>query len=101
MRGSTFSGFDWDNGNIGKCQKHGVSIEEIEALLLSEPAVYPDALHSDDEERWQAIGRTKAGRAVFVVFTFREGEDGDRIRPLGARYMHAKEVQNYERSHET
>jgi uncharacterized protein len=101
MQGSTFSGFDWDDGNIGKCQKHGVSIGEIEALLLSEPAVYPDALHSNEEERWQAIGRTNAGRAIFVVFTVRQIEGNPWIRPLGARYMHAKEVQNYERSHET
>ncbi len=28
------SGFDWDDGNIEKCQKHGVSLEEIEALFL-------------------------------------------------------------------
>jgi predicted DNA binding CopG/RHH family protein len=28
--------FDWDEGNRLKCQKHGVSIEEIEDLLLSE-----------------------------------------------------------------
>ena len=27
------SGFDWDDGNIQKCQKHKVSIEEIEALF--------------------------------------------------------------------
>jgi uncharacterized protein len=101
MDGPTFAGFDWDEGNVEKCQKHGVSIGEIEALLLSEPATYPDALHSSDEERWQAIGRTAAGRAIFVVFTFRDDGDGQWIRPIGARYMHAKEVQNYERSHET
>jgi uncharacterized DUF497 family protein len=27
------SGFDWDSGNRDKCQKHGVSIAEIEALF--------------------------------------------------------------------
>jgi hypothetical protein len=27
------SGFDWDDGNRAKCQKHGVSIAEIEALF--------------------------------------------------------------------
>lgn len=101
MQGLAFSGFDWDDGNIAKCQKHGVSLDEIEALLLNEPAVYPDAFHSGEEERWQAIGRTLAGRAIFVVFTLREDDGEQRIRPIGARYMHAKEVQNYERSHET
>ena len=27
------SGFDWDEGNRGKCQKHGLSISQIEAFL--------------------------------------------------------------------
>ena len=29
------SGFAWDRGNLEKCQKHGVSSDEIEALLRS------------------------------------------------------------------
>jgi hypothetical protein len=28
-----FSGFDWDSGNLEKCQKHGVSADIIEALF--------------------------------------------------------------------
>ncbi|WP_238360546.1 BrnT family toxin [Iningainema tapete] len=39
-------GFDWDEGNLKKCQKHGVSIEEIEALFLSEVRIAPDPQHS-------------------------------------------------------
>ena len=29
-----FDGFDWDDGNRGKCQMHGVSIKEIESSGL-------------------------------------------------------------------
>ena len=29
----TIDGFDWDDGNIDKCQKHGMSIFEIESLI--------------------------------------------------------------------
>ena len=29
---SALSGVDWDAGNLTKCQKHGVSIEEIEEV---------------------------------------------------------------------
>jgi len=29
----TVAGFDWVDGNHAKCQKHGVSIAEIEALF--------------------------------------------------------------------
>ena len=28
-----FDGFDWDDGNREKCQRHGVSIAEIEHAL--------------------------------------------------------------------
>jgi len=33
------SGFDWDEGNRGKCEKHGVAIAEIEALFVRGPAL--------------------------------------------------------------
>ncbi len=57
----------------------------------------PDAGHSLTEERLWAIGKTDAGRYVFVVFTFRE-QDGIRlIRPISARYMHRKEIDAYEK----
>ena len=95
------SGFDWDDGNRQKCQKHGVSIEEIESVFANDPVVYRDEIHSRDEERWQAIGRTLRGRAVFVVFTIRQVHEGWRIRPVSARFMHVREVENYGRTHET
>lgn len=91
------SGFDWDDGNFQKCQKHGVSIEEIEALF-SNPivAIAPDIKHSEAEERFLAIGMSTKGRYIFVVFTFREDREEKFIRPISARYMHEKEVQRYE-----
>ena len=41
-----FSGFDWDEANRAKCQKHGVSIAEIEDLFGRVVSVAPDAEHS-------------------------------------------------------
>ena len=40
-------GFDWDGGNRAKCQKHGVSIAEIEALFSNAPRIAPDPKHSE------------------------------------------------------
>ena len=57
------AGFDWDEGNRGKCQKHGVSLDEIEDLFLGEPGVAPDLKHSAQETRFIAAGRTTAGIA--------------------------------------
>ena len=65
------TGFDWDGGNRAKCQKHGVSIAEIEALFRNAPGVAPDPKHSEDEDRMIAVGRTTTGRPVFVAFTLR------------------------------
>jgi uncharacterized DUF497 family protein len=93
-----FIGFEWDEGNREKCRKHGVSRSAIESLFTGAGvAVLPDAAHSQQEQRFRAIGRTRAGRAVFVVFTLRHIEGEVLIRPISARYMHTKEVQAYEK----
>jgi uncharacterized DUF497 family protein len=89
--------FDWDDANRDKCARHGVSVTEIEALFAGELAVHPDPEHSQQEERLKAIGVTNAGRYVFVVFTLRERGGQSLIRPISARYMHAKEVAHYEK----
>jgi uncharacterized protein len=93
-----FDGFDWDEGNTAKCQKHGLSRREIEALFLSGPRVAPDVMHSESEQRFLAIGQyDSTQRPVFVVFTFREKLGGLLVRPISARYMHTKEIKSYER----
>jgi uncharacterized protein len=91
------TGFDWDIGNRAKCEKHGVSIAEIEALFVGAPRIAPDPKHSDGEDRMIAVGRTNTGRPVFVAFTLRTKNRRRLIRPVTARYMHAKEIVAYEK----
>jgi uncharacterized protein len=94
-----FSGFDWDDANRHKCQRHGVSIAEIEDLFGGPVVVLPDVDHSQAERRFRAVGRTSEGRLMFVVFTHR-GHGGDmNLRPISARYMHRKEARNYEKTY--
>jgi uncharacterized protein len=88
--------FDWDAANLEKCRKHGVSIAEIEDLLASGPSIAPDPKHSLSEQRFIAIGRNAAGRPMFVAFTLRRRGRRSLIRPISARYMHAKEIARYE-----
>ncbi len=91
-----FAGFDRDDGNIEKCQKHGVSIEEIEALFSSvEFTVFEDDFHSVDEHRLRMIGRNPGGRFIFLGFTIRMFEGEDFVRVFTARYMRKKEIDNY------
>jgi len=89
------SEFDWDQGNTAKCQKHGLSIPEIEAFFAGNPMVAEDDRHSIDEKRLIAIGMNRAGRMIFVGFTIRLHEGRQLIRPITARYMGEKEFLRY------
>lgn len=89
-------GFDWDAGNREKCQKHGVSLAEIEALFSSVVSVFPDPGHSTKETRLRAIGRAAQGRYIFIAFTLRNRNGAQLVRPINARYMHVKEIRHYE-----
>jgi hypothetical protein len=90
-------GFDWDDGNRTKCQKHGVSISQIEAVFTHDPQIAPDLRHSDEEDRLIAVGRSGTGRPLFVAFTIRTRNNRRLIRPVSARYMHAGEIASYEK----
>jgi uncharacterized protein len=92
-----FSGFDWDDGNRSKCQHHGVTLSEVEGLFRKPIAVLPDPEHSHTEERFKAIGTTDKGRHVFLTFTFRRRGGKLLVRPIGARYMHRREIEHYEK----
>ena len=91
------TGFEWDKGNRHKCRKHGVALAAIESAFHGVMSVFPDPAHSQDEERFIAIGKTSQGRHVFVAFTLRHYDGETFIRPISARYMHRKEVEYYEK----
>jgi uncharacterized protein len=88
------TGFDWDDGNWPKCGKHGVLREEIEEVFLGAPSVMPAP--NPNESRMRAIGKTNAGRYVFLVFTLRKANRQTLLRPVSARFMHQKEIDHYE-----
>lgn len=70
MQNRFFVAFSWDDANRRKCQKHGVSIEEIEYVLAhAATLVVPTPTKLDSETRFLAIGRTRQARYTFVVFT--------------------------------
>ena len=92
------AGVEWDEGNWPKCGKHGVSQEEIEFVL--ENMTFRIADPNPMEQRFRTAGRAQSGRVVFVVYTYRtQGRtQGARtfLRPISARFMHPKEVREYE-----
>ena len=89
-------GFDWDEGNLRKCQKHGVSVASIEDLFSRPVMMIPDTAHSHAEKRFWAIGEAE-NRHVFVAFTIRKKDGENFLRPISARYMHRKEIDWYEK----
>jgi uncharacterized protein len=92
-----FDGFDWDEGNTEKCQKHGVSLGDIETLFQNDDLhIAPDIAHSDFEKRFRAVGRARSDRMLFLIFTFRKRETTTLIRVISARFMHKREAEEYE-----
>ena len=91
------SGFDWDDGNARKNDKHGVSMAEAEQLFFNNPLLLvADAKHSHAEQRYHALGKTADGRTLHITFTLRK--TGEKIRVISARDMHKKERTIYEQT---
>ena len=86
--------FDWDDGNAEKnWLRHRVSQAESEQVFFNRPLVVAeDELHSGTELRHYALGRTDAGRLLFVVYTLR----GEKVRIISARDMIRRERKEYE-----
>jgi uncharacterized DUF497 family protein len=57
------AGFDWDDGNRSKCEQHGVSVADIEAMFEQPVAVFPAPFRSRAEERFIGIGNRHSGTA--------------------------------------
>jgi uncharacterized DUF497 family protein len=91
-----FAGFDWDHGNRHKCQKHGVSLAEIESVFLGTFRAFPSPAHSAREARLIGIGMSASGRHVLIAYTHRLKGGLLLIRPISARFMHTREVSHYE-----
>ena len=90
---SKCSSFQWDEGNIDKnLIPRGVTFLDCEQVFFNLPMVsYEGIKHSQTEKRYFALGKTDAGRFLFVVFTVRNKQ----IRIISARDMNKKERQVY------
>ena len=94
---SKITGFDWDDGNARKNEKHGVSVAEAEQVFFNAPLLLlADDAHSQEELRIHALGKTDEGRTLHITFTLRQS--GQLIRVISARDMHRKERAIYEQA---
>ena len=70
---TNITGFQWDDGNARKNEKHGVSTAESEQVFFNAPLLMlEDAKHSVSEPRFHALGKTDDGRLLHITFTLRE-----------------------------
>lgn len=86
-------GFEWDQGNADKnWYLHQVTNGECEEIFFNSPLILaPDAQHSQNEQRYYALGRTDTQRWLFVAFAIRR----KLIRVISARDMNRKETSIY------
>jgi uncharacterized DUF497 family protein len=61
--------------------------------------ILPDKENLAGEQRFRAIGSTAEKREVFIVFTLRHQGNSVLLRPISARYMHKREIKNYEKNY--
>lgn len=85
---------EWDNQKAKRnLSKHKVSFEEAATIFGDTLSLtIEDPLHSDDEERFVAIGESSQQRLLVVVHT----ERGDNIRIISARLATPHERKTYE-----
>ena len=94
---SQITGFNWDDGNARKNEKHGGSMAEAEQVFFNAPLLLlEDSAHSQQEPRVHALGKTDEGRMLHIAFTLRQ--TGLLIRVISARDMHRKERAVYEQA---
>jgi len=62
--------FDWDRHNEGHLAIHGISRSDAENVLSGNHILLAFQMQGN-EQRWIAVGATRAGRILSIVFTIR------------------------------
>ena len=81
--------FRWNEWNREHVTKHGVTIEEAEAIVCG--AVRPFPLRREDD-RWLVWGRGSGGRLLQVVYLL---DEDDVVFVIHARPLDKKEKRAY------
>jgi len=69
--------FDWDEHNQRHLAKHGISRFDAEDILSGNHILLEYQMEGG-EHRWVAVGATRAGRILSIVFAVR----GEAMRPI-------------------
>ena len=87
--------FDWDRiKNLININKHGISFKEAASVFQDENSIELDDLeHSQDEDRFIIIGKSRRLRLVVVCHCYRE--NNKIIRIISAREANNEESSLY------
>ncbi len=69
--------FDWDGQNETHLAKHGISCSDAEDVLTGNHILVEYQMEGN-EQRWIAVGATRTGRILNIVFAVRR----EAIRPI-------------------
>ena len=86
--------FEWDEAKEAiNIRKHGVDFDEAAETFYDALGLeLSDKEHSDPEERFIRLGKSRRGRILVTVFT----ERGETIRIISSRRATRREVKSYE-----
>ncbi|MBI2119286.1 MAG: BrnT family toxin [Elusimicrobia bacterium] len=85
--------FEWDQYNMEHVRLHKVEPSECERVFFNIPfTIEPDIIHSKQEKRYFALGKTNRNRILVVIFTIRNRK----IRIITTREANKKERRKYE-----
>ena len=90
--------FEWDTRKeLKNIDKHGVSFEQA-SYVFSDPYALDkfDEHHSSSEERWIILGKSINETLLLVVHTYRENNEIETVRIIGARKATKNEQQTYD-----
>ena len=83
--------FRWNDWNLDHATSHGISVDEIEALIESARPPFPE-YRGDD--KWIVVGPGKGGRFVQVIFLL---DDDGTAYAIHARLLTDPEKRRYRR----
>ena len=69
--------FDWDDHNEGHLGNHGINRQDAEDVLSGNHILLEYQMEGN-EQRWIAVGATRTGRILVIVFAVR----GAAMRPI-------------------
>lgn len=86
--------FVWNNAkSLANSRKHGVKFDEA-ATVFKDPRLFAryDEKHSQDDDRYKALGISGSGRLLYLSFT----SEDDTVRIISARRDTKSERVHYE-----